>query len=137
MSINRRSLTLMSATGTTMNQYSTVAKGDSFYGYTDGFHTFQVTYNQYVGRLRIQATLAIDPTDSDWFDLVPDTTSGANWNPAGYVQFNANDPAEGSEAYSFQGNFTYVRAYADREHIGDGATYDSSYGQISRVILSS
>lgn len=137
MSINRRSLTLMSATGTTMNQYSTVAKGDSFYGYTDGFHTFQVTYNQYVGRLRIQATLAIDPTDSDWFDLVPDTTSGTNWNPAGYVQFNANDPAEGSEAYSFQGNFTYIRAYVDREHIGDGVTYDSSYGQISRVILSS
>jgi len=93
MSINRRSVTILSATGTEMNKYSTVVKGDSYYGYTDGFHTIQV--------------------------------------------INANDPAAGSEAYSFSGNFTFIRVYMDREQVGDGTTYDPSYGQISRVILSS
>ena len=137
MPINRRSVTIMSASGTNMNKYSETVKGDSYYGYTDGFHTIQVTYNQYVGRLRIQGTLSLNPTDSDWFDIVPETTTGGSWNPAGYIQFNANNPADLSEAYSFQGNFTFVRVYMDREHVGDGATYDSSYGQISRVILSS
>lgn len=127
----------MSATGTEMNKYSTVAKGDSYYGFTDGLHTIQVTYNQYVGRLRIQGTLSLTPTDADWFDIVPVTTAGTFWNPSGYVQFNANNPADLSEAYTFQGNFTFIRVYMDREHVGDGATYDSSYGQVSRVILSS
>ncbi len=137
MPINRRSVTIMSATGTEMNKYSETVKGDSYYGYTDGFHTIQVTYNQYVGRLRLQGTLSLNPTSSDWFDVIATTTSGTSWNPSGYVQFNANNPADLSEAYSFQGNFTYLRVYMDREHIGDGETYDPSYGQISRVILSS
>jgi len=137
MPINRRSVTIMGASGTDMNKYSEVAKGDSYYGYTDGFHTIQVIYNQFVGRLRIQGTLSLNPIDSDWFDIVPSTTSGSSWNPAGYIQFNANEPADLSEAYSFQGNFTFIRVYMDREHVGDGATYDSSYGQVSRVILSS
>jgi len=127
----------MSATGTEMNKYSETVKGDSYYGYTDGFHTIQVTYNQYVGRLRLQGTLSLNPTSSDWFDVIATTTSGTSWNESGYVQFNSNNPADLSEAYSFQGNFTYIRIYMDREHIGDGETYDSSYGQISRVILSS
>lgn len=137
MPINRRSVTIMSATGTEMNKYSETVKGDSYYGYTDGFHTIQVTYNQYVGRLRLQGTLSLNPTSSDWFDVIATTTSGTSWNESGYVQFNSNNPADLSEAYSFQGNFTYIRIYMDREHIGDGETYDSSYGQISRVILSS
>jgi hypothetical protein len=137
MPINRRSVTLMSATGTDMNRFSEVAQGDSYYGYTDGLHTVQVIYNQYVGRLRIQCTLSLSPTEDDWFDIVPASSTGTSFNLAGYVQFNANNPANLSEAYTFQGNYTYIRVYMDREHIGDGSTYDPSYGQISRVILSS
>lgn len=137
MPINRRSVTLMSATGTDMNRYSEIAKGDSYYGYTDGLHTIQIVYNQFVGRVRIQCTLSLNPTENDWFDIVPSTTVGAFWNPAGYIQFNANNPADLSEAYTFQGNYTFIRVYMDREHVGDGATYDDSYGQISQVILSS
>ena len=126
----------MSASGTDMNKYSEKVRGDNYYGYTDGFHTIQVTYSQFVGRLRIQATLSLEPSDSDWFDIVPSTTAGTEFNSAGYVQFNSNNPADKAEAYTFQGNFTYVRVYMDREHVGDGTTYDSSYGSISSVILS-
>ena len=137
MPINRRSIILMSASGTEMNQYSETVKGDSYYGYTDGYHTIQVTYDQFIGRLRIQATLLLEPTDDDWFDLVPSETTGTSFNQLGYIQFNANDPASKSEAYSFKGNNAYLRVYLDREHVGDGATYDTSYGQVSRIVLSS
>lgn len=137
MSVNRRSVHILGATGTEMNKHSEAVKGDSYYGFTDGLHTFQVSYNQFVGRFRIQATLSLTPVDSDWFDLTPDTIAGSSWNPGGYVQFNANDPGQGSEAYTIQGNFSYLRVYVDREHVGDGTTYDNSYGQVSRVILSS
>jgi hypothetical protein len=142
MPINRRSVTLMSATGTEMNKISDIVKGDSYYGYTDGIHTIQVIYNQFVGRFRIQATLSLDPAENDWFDIVVDPNTGlyagsTPWNENGYVQFNSMAPADNSQAYTFQGNYAYVRTKMDREHIGDGVTYDESYGQISRVILSS
>ena len=71
MPINRRSINMMESTGTTMNKYSTEVKGDAYYGYSDGYHTVQVIYNQFVGRLRVQATLSLNPTDSDYFDIVP------------------------------------------------------------------
>lgn len=136
MPVNRRSVTVMSASGTEMNKLSEHIKGDSYYGYTDGLHTFQVIYNQFVGRLRLQATLSLEPTENDWFDIIPENTTGGRFNDAGYVQFNANDPADASEAYTVQGNFAYLRVYLDRRHVGDGETYDTSYGQISQVILS-
>jgi hypothetical protein len=137
MPINRRSIILLSATGTDMNKYSDEVKGDSYYGYTDGYHTVQVTYEQFIGRMRIQASLVLEPTSDDWFDIVPSETTGQRFNENGYIQYNADDPASKSEAYSFKGNFAWIRLYMDREHVGDGSTYDNSYGQVSRVVLSS
>jgi hypothetical protein len=141
MPINRRSVTVLSATGTDMNKYSDAVKGDSYYGYTDGIHTMQVVYSNYVGRFHIQATLALEPAESDWFDVIVDNSSGLHagstaWNDAGYVQFNADAPGAKSEAYTFKGNFTWIRAHMDRSYIGDGTTYDTSYGQINNIILS-
>lgn len=141
MPINRRSVTLSGSTGTAMNKYTDDVKGDSYYGYTDGLHTMQIVYSNFVGRLHIQATLALTPAETDWFDVIVDSSSGLHagstaWNDAGYVQFNANAPANKSEAYTFRGNYTWIRSYMDRTHIGDGETYDVSYGQINNIILS-
>lgn len=136
MPLNRKYAVLMSGSGSEMSKFSTEVRGDSYYGYTDGLHTFQITYEQFVGRLRIQASLIVEPGDNDWFDIVPQSTTGKAFNTAGFVQFNSDDPADKSEAYTFRGNFAWVRAYMDRTHIGDGVTYDPSYGQVTRIILS-
>lgn len=137
MSANRRSVNIMGSTGTNMNVTSTSVKGDSFYGYSDGWHTIQVVYSQFVGRLHVQATLAVTPTETDWFDIEPELTAGTEFNAGdGYVQFNNNAPGNLSEAYTFRGNFTYLRVYMDRAHVGDGTTYDTSYGSVSKAILS-
>jgi len=137
MPVNRRSVTIMSSSGTEMNKYSEQVRGDSFYGYTDGLSTIQATYDQFIGRFRIQGTLSLNPDESQWFDIIPQTSSGRSFNTAGYIQFNADNPASGSEAYTFQGNFTYLRTFMDRTHMGDGETYDPFYGQVTGVILSS
>lgn len=136
MSNSRKSVAALTSTGTQMNVIGDALKGDSYLGYTDGLHTFQVIYDNFVGRLRVQGTLSLDPTEQDWFDILPEDTYGDAFNPQGYVQFNSNDPGNRSEAYTFRGNFTFLRLYVDRHHIGDGETYDPSYGQISRAILS-
>jgi len=137
MPVNRRSINVLGSTGTNMSETSIAVKGDSFYGYSDGWHTFQVVYNQFVGRLHVEASLATTPTDSDWFPIKPEVTAGTEFSAGlSYVQFNSNNPGDGSEAYTFRGNFTYLRIRMDRAHVGDGTTYDTSYGSVSKVILS-
>jgi len=143
MPIQRRNATILTSTGNEMNATGLSVKADSYYGYTDGFHTIQAVYDNFVGRFRIQATLSLDPSETDWFDLNQDISSYGSitnqlvaWNASGFVQFNANDPADGSQAYSFTGNFTHLRVKMDRAYIGDGETYDLSYGQITQAILS-
>ena len=142
MPIHRRNATILSSTGSNMNMTGMNVKADSYYGYVDGHHTIQLVYNNYIGRLRIQASLSLNPAETDWFDIQDTTVYGSvtdqttGYNPAGYIQFNANDPANGSQAYSVTGNFAYIRVQMDRSHIGDGTTYDPSYGQITQAILS-
>ena len=41
-------------------------KGDGYYGRSDGLHTIQYQYAGFTGTLRIEATLATDPTEEDW-----------------------------------------------------------------------
>jgi len=141
MPVNRKSVQIMEASGTSMNKTSEKVRGDSYYGYTDGFHTMQVTYANFIGRFRIQGTLVLEPAETDWVDIVVSPTEGlyggsTPFNANGYIQFNADKPGTNSEAYSFYGNFAWIRCNLDRAHVGDGTTYDSSYGQISRILLS-
>ena len=108
MPTNRRSINIIGSTGTNMNETSNSVKGDSFYGYSDGWHTIQVVYNQYVGRFHVEASLSTTPTDSDWFPIKPEVTNGTEFSAGeSFVQFNSNNPGDGSEAYTFRGNFLH------------------------------
>ena len=139
MPINRRSITLMSSTGSTMNQTSTAVKADSYYGYTDGLQTIQVIYAAYEGRLKIQATLDLEPAEADWFDLTPTIIAGdstfVTFAGETYVEFPDGSEITGTEAYTVQGNFAFLRVKMDRSQVGDGNTY-VSYGQITQVVMS-
>jgi hypothetical protein len=136
MAINRKSILVQSSTGSTMNLTTDNVEGDSYYGYSDGLHTFAVSYNAFKGRIFIQGTLSLTPTDTDWFNIrIP---GGVGINDGGYKQFptSGTDGFSGVEAYNITGNFTYLRVKMDRSYLGDGETYDSSYGSINSIRLS-
>jgi hypothetical protein len=44
-------------------------KGDGYYGRSDGFHTVQYTLTGFIGTVFIDATLAVNPTEDDWFTV--------------------------------------------------------------------
>ena len=122
MPANERSVNILSSTGTSMNLTGSKVRYDSWYGYTDGFGTVMVTFQDFQGKLQVQGTLSLEPSDSDWFTI----TESADYTS----EFT------GSTSHNIQGNFTFIRAKLNRSHIGDGTTYDPTYGQITRVILS-
>jgi len=76
-------------------------KGDGYYGRSDGFHTVQYTVEGFIGTIKMQGTLALEPVDADWFYITDAEHSSSSTSSS-----NAN----GSFLYNFTGNYVYVRA---------------------------
>ncbi len=83
-------------------------KGAGFYGMGDGLHTSQVQVTTFTGSIVIQATLATDPQEEDWFNV---------------YEYGASNTTE-SIVTNFTGNFVWIRAVV---------TYTA--GTINRVLL--
>lgn len=77
-------------------------RGDGYYGRSDGFHSVQYTVTGFIGNIVMQATLAVNPTDDDWFTLSStEHTSSAT----------ETSDSDGSFIKNFTGNYVWVRAY--------------------------
>lgn len=74
---------------------SDMQKGDGYYNFGDGLHTATFTFDTFVGTVHLEATLAITPSETDWF-TINDTT---------FI-----DPATDSNFVNFYGNFVWIRA---------------------------
>lgn len=99
---------LYTGTQSTLVYKSIKAKGDGYYGGSDGLHTVMYTYDSnFVGTVTMQATLATDPVETDWFDIV-NTTTELTENS---VNYNNIDVTVQSEYRNFTGNFVWVRGY--------------------------
>ena len=73
-------------------------KGDGYYGRSDGFHTVQYTLDGFLGTVNIQATLAIDPNEDDWFTVYTHE----------YTVY-ADEGVTGSYITNFVGNCVWIR----------------------------
>ena len=90
-------------------------RGDGYYGRADGFHTVQYNLLGLVGTLKIQATLAIDPSETDWFTVYE---NAYNLTSTPGVEEPAN------KLTNFTGNYVHIRARV--ENWSDG-TVESIY----------
>lgn len=86
---------------TTLVYTSQPERGDGYYGSSDGIHTVMYTCTpNFLGSINMQATLATDPSESDWF-IVSGTSST-------YVYSNSRSTST-VDIYNFKGNFVWVR----------------------------
>lgn len=69
-------------------------KGDGYYGRSDGLHSVQYSYSDLIGTIKIQATLAVNPEETDWFT----------------VHTHEVTSATSSKIASFTGNYVWIRA---------------------------
>jgi hypothetical protein len=143
----RKSILMMTNTGTKWDVIGEPIRADAYYGYTDGLHTVQVVYQNFVGGFGIQATLALRPKEEDWF-WIKMNPNGDNVNtpfliypenPLAPTGSNGGDT--GSQAFTFQGNFVFVRAVLNRQYIQPQVPSTIQWqtwqwGQIDKVLLS-
>ena len=72
-------------------------KGDGYYGRSDGFHSVQYTYSGLTGTITIQGTLAVEPIETDWFNV--------------HTYTAAQETA--SKISNFTGNYVWIRAVVE------------------------
>lgn len=118
----RKSVLMMSNTGTKWNVIGEPIRGDAYYGYTDGIHTVQVIYQNFVGGFGLQGTLALKPQPEDWFWIKLNPNGDVNTPFLTFPQIplaptGANGGDTGSLATSFIGNFVFLRAVVSRDYI--------------------
>jgi hypothetical protein len=105
------------------DQVSNPLRGDGYYGYRDGFQTLAVSFNNFIGRIQIEGTLELDPTEADWFPI---------WMHRNIPYKEYTTPKIGTESFSFSGNFVLLRFRKTRSYLTD----TSSIGDITKVMLS-
>ena len=89
---------------TTETRTSDKVKGDGYYGRADGLHSIQYNVTGFIGKIVVQASLAVEPGDSDWFTI--STTEHSNLGDS-----TGSDNGSGSFIKNFTGNFVWVRTY--------------------------
>ena len=84
-------------------KYSPKNLGAGYYKNGNGIHTAVFELDNFVGAIKIQATLELYPNESDWFDVIYDS-SDANLTALD------STPVTNNVSCTFTGKFVYIRA---------------------------
>ena len=82
--------------------YSNKQKGAGYQRRYDAIHTAVFSFNNFKGSVKLQATLALYPSDDDWFDIEYDSGST--------LEAVDSTPLLTTELRNFTGNFVWIRA---------------------------
>jgi hypothetical protein len=100
-------------------------KGDTFYGHSGSVRTVQWKIYEFVGTIGLQASLSLNPTESDWFliklgnpgEMSLDTTGKLATASASTVSYST--ATSGVFGFNFTGNFLWIRAYINNWSAGN------------------
>jgi hypothetical protein len=103
---------LFTSTEETLVYKSIPAKGDGYFGNSDGLHTVMYTYDSnFVGTITMQASLASNPVEADWFNVEGTTEEQTETSPF----YNSIEVTVQSKYCNFTGNFVWVRGVVSIE----------------------
>ncbi len=110
-------------------------RADAFYGNTDGLHTVSVKFDDFVGRVYIEGTLASSPEEADWFPIY--LTSGTSYKqyPVNAAAPTGNVGDTGTDGFTFRLNVIYLRARIDRDYLSASAYDLTQHGRIDQILL--
>jgi hypothetical protein len=137
--MSRLSVVMMPDTGELWNAVGDPVRADGWFGIPSGLHTISIQVRNLQGRVYIEGTLAVKPTELDWFAI-----SLRDQLP--YIEYPLDpmDPTglfggdTGITAYNISGNFMFLRARLDRSYIFPDAPdpfAQANYGKVVLILL--
>ena len=134
------SVVLLPTTSGQVNVVGSKQKGAGYTNFLGGSHTISVSISNFTGRVYIEASLADDPLEQDWFSVpVQDQMP--------YVQFplDPNHPTStmssyiggdtGTYAYTFVGNYVWVRARVNRDYLTPTPIDATTVGSVDQILM--
>jgi hypothetical protein len=130
------SVTLLDTTTGKVNAVGQQTPGAGYNSTIGSLHTVSITVSNCIGRVYIEGSLAANPSDNDWFpvQLKPQKD---------FIEFpqdrnkptGANGGDTGTVAFSFAGNYIWVRARLNRDYLIPYPTDDQFVGQVEKILL--
>ena len=136
--MSKQSINMLPDTGIELEAVGDKIRADGWFGQKDGLHSVAWSLEDFTGRIFIEASLETDPQDNDWFSIFLDGTKAFIEYP---IQPGTPSGAIGDtmlDAFTFQGNFLWLRIRMDKTYVRPVATTDSEkslLGSIKKVLL--
>ena len=134
-----RTSVVMITDGAALDFTGSPVKADGYYGFSDGMHTVSFHLNDFRGRIYIEATLVdteANITSTDWFPIQMQVDQDYIQHPidAGSLLGGGTNGDTTVEAFTFTGNFVYLRAKVVRTYIA-GSPDISTVGTVDKILL--
>lgn len=133
-----QSYELMGDSSGQLNLVGPAVKGDGFYGFSDGIHTISAKLDNFTGRLYIEATLELHPTENDWFPVMLSSLNPYMEYPANPLMPTGTQGDTGVDSFVIQGNFVFVRARINRDYVVPTPITSedlAQLGSVSRILM--
>lgn len=137
-----QSLTLLDTTSGKLNVTGQPQKGAGYSNTIGNNHTVSIGLRNFTGRVLIEGSLAVNPTEADWVAIplgrgTPYIQFPRDaFRPVGDMSaYGAATGDTGNFAYSFSGNFTWIRARVDRTYISPPPVDPDLVGAVMRILL--
>ena len=134
-----RTSVVMITDGAALDFTGSPVKADGYYGFSDGMHTVSFHLNDFRGRIYIEATLVdteANITSTDWFPIQMQVDQDYIQHPidAGNLLGDGANGDTTVEAFTFTGNFVYLRAKVIRTYI-NGPPALGTVGTVDKILL--
>lgn len=136
--MSKQSVVLLGDTFIELNVTGDPVRADAWFGYKDGLHTVTFHLENLTGRIFIEASLASDPQENDWFAIFLNGAKAYNQYPLNPLEPTGVSGDTFVDAATFQGNFLWLRARLDRSYVVPVPTTDtekSLLGSIRKILL--
>ena len=131
--MGKQSVLVLGSTGIEQNVTSDKVRADGWFGQKDGLHSIAWYLEDFTGRILVEASLETDPLESDWFPIQLDGAKSYIEYPE--IPTNPSGPHGDTlvDAFTFQGNFLWLRVRIDRSYVVPVPTTDAEKGLLGSV----
>ena len=136
--MSKQSILVLSDTFIEMNVTGDKIRADAWFGLKDGLHTVTFHLEDFTGRIYIEASLESDPQENDWFPVFLNGAKSYMEYPLDSLVPTGIQGDTFVDAFTFQGNFLYIRARIDRSYIVPVPSTDaekSLLGSVKKILL--
>jgi hypothetical protein len=129
------SVTLLSTTVDQLNVTGPKQRGAGYNNTIGNNHTVSISLDNFTGRIYIQGTLSLNPQEADWFNIPLNGSIPYMEYPQDRALPTGQTGDSGVYAYSFSGNYIWLRAKVDRTYLVPPPTDSGFVGYCKQILL--